>query len=49
MTGESVYNEYDKKYNYISKLIKQLKEERVNNPENYTKEKLIEMSKKNAN
>jgi len=41
---ESVYEQYDKKYSYIPKLIKQVKEERRNNPENYTKDKIIEMS-----
>lgn len=43
---ESVYNEYDKKYSYIPKLINQVKDERTNNPENYTKKKIYEMSRK---
>ena len=46
MDWESIYNEYDKKYSYIPKLIKQVREERINNPENYTKKKIYEMSKK---
>lgn len=46
---ETVYDEYDKKYSYIPELIKQVKNERKNNPENYTKEKIMERFENSQN